>query len=261
MERRLGFVALTALLLGGAGLAPSARAQTDDDERARLHFESGRSYFEEGAYERAQQEFEQAYALSPRTAMLFNLGTTYERLGRLSQAADAFQRYVDESPDLANRDTLLRRVANLRRRAEAQAQGQEDPGDPDEHTDDGASHATTPTPHTGPSGGGGAGEGLIIGGAVALGVAGVALALTAVFGGLTLSEQSSVENGCYTAGNCAESDISNLRTYATVTDAMWITGAIAGAAGIVLLVLGITSPSDDAQASFRFNGTGFEGTF
>ena len=56
-------------------LAPALQTEAqsaENDERARTHFESGRSYFSEGAYERALQEFLQAYELSPRTPMLFS---------------------------------------------------------------------------------------------------------------------------------------------------------------------------------------------
>lgn len=261
------FLASLAVVAGVAAASP-ARAQSDGDERARLHFESGRSYFEEGAYERALVEFERAYELSPRTAMLFNLGTTYERLARYGEAADAFERYANESPDLPNRATLLRRVENLRRRAAAQEANEPDPGpDPDVETETeaetqtGSTSTSTAPPSETTSSGGGGGAGLIIGGAVGLGVAGVGLVMTAIFGGLTLAEQSSVEDGCYATGPCTDDEISTLRTFATVTDVGWITAAVAGTAGVILLALGIASGSDDSQAAIRFNGTGVEGSF
>ncbi|MCB9596263.1 MAG: tetratricopeptide repeat protein [Sandaracinaceae bacterium] len=246
------WISASLLAIGLVTLAAAAaQAQTTpDDERARIHFESGRSYFAEGAYERALQEFQEAYQLSPRTLMLFNLGTTYERLGRYGEAADAFERYANEmGAELEDGPVLRRRIENLRRRAES----------------------GSATPDTGPEpidGGGGTpsrgddGSGLIIGGAVALGVAGVGLVLTAVFGGLAMSEESSVRDGCFVAGNCTPDAVSGMDSLALAADISWITAAVAGGVGIVLVVLGVTSGgSGSEQASVRFTGNGLAGSF
>ncbi|MBZ0120522.1 MAG: tetratricopeptide repeat protein, partial [Sandaracinaceae bacterium] len=117
----------------------TALGQDSDNERARVHFSSGRSYFDEGNYERALEEFQQAYALSPLPLMLFNIGTTQERLGMLREAADTFERFLREVPDADNRDVLTRRIANLRSRADRVAAGHADPGEQAEAT-------TTATP-------------------------------------------------------------------------------------------------------------------
>jgi len=185
--------ALTLVLLA----ASAASAQTaDQDERARVHFESGRAYFEEGAYERALQEFETAYELSPRTVMLFNLGTTYERLGRLEEAAESFERYLREGSDIQpqQRTLLERRVANLRRRI-----AQREAGEPEDEpiVEDGGGGEAEPAPSSG-----GGGDGLIIGAAVALGVAGAGFVLTGVLGALALSAESSVQDGCFATSSC-----------------------------------------------------------
>jgi len=247
-------IALTLALLG----APVASAQTSDqDERARVHFESGRAYFEEGAYERALQEFEQAYELSPRTVMLFNLGTTYERLGRLEEAAASFEQYLREGTEIApqERSLLERRVENLRRRI-AQREAGEPEDDPIDEGGGGASAEPTP------SAGGGGGDGLIIAGAVGLGVAGVGLALTGVFGALALSAESSVQDGCFATSSCTPDDVADIDTFRVAADVSWISAAALGAAGLVLLIVGLTAGGDDdAQASVRFTGAGVEGSF
>lgn len=257
MTRCLGLAAIVGVLM----CTSAALAQEDSDERARLHFESGRSYFDEGAYERALQEFERAYELSPRVAMLFNLGTTYERLGRLGEAADAFEGYLEGTPDAQNRATLTRRIANLRRRAASQESGSSEGSETTETTTTTTTSTQTTTDAPPSSGGGGGGDGLLIGGIAALSVAGVGLAMTGIFGGLTLSEQGTIEDGCGATASCSEDQISDLRTFATVTDVSWIVAAVAGATGVVLLALGLTAGGDDSQASIRFNGTGVEGTF
>lgn len=229
-------IALRLLPLALALLVASpAYAQQERDERARLHFESGRSYFAEGAYERALQEFEQAYALSPRTAMLFNVGTTLERLGLWERAADAFAQYLRETPDEPNRDTLERRVENLR----ARAARRDAPPDP----------TPDPTPGPTPARSSGGGDGLVLGGIVSLGVGGAALIAYAIFGGLTLAEQGRIEEGCGRTRTCTPAQVADMDTFALAADIMWPIGLAAAAAGGVLLALGLTSGGESGSAS------------
>lgn len=235
------------LLLTMAFAPAAARAQNEgNDESARVHFNSGRAYFEEGNYERALDEFQEAYARSPRSMMLFNIGTTQERLGMLREAADTFERFLNEVPDAENRDLLRRRIENLRRRAERVASGQADTGD-DEATDT----STTPTPgprSTPPASGGG--DGLVLGGAIALGVAGAALIGAVITGALALGAQSSVQNGCYATRSCTPADVSDMDTLALTTDILWPVAAAAGVAGAVLIILGATSSSESAPSAW-----------
>ncbi|MCA9606754.1 MAG: hypothetical protein KC619_14210, partial [Myxococcales bacterium] len=109
---------------------------------------------------------------------------------------------------------------------------------------------------------GGGGDGLIIGGAVALGVAGVGLVLTAVFGALAMSEESAVRDGCFAMGNCTPEMVSGMDSLALAADVSWISAAVVGAAGVVLVILGVTSGGGGGeQASVRFTGNGLAGTF
>src|SRR5688572_6154877 len=83
-----------------AGIALSiaagpASAQQSQDERARFHFEVGRTYFDEGNYERAVEEWQRSYELSQRPELLLNIVTTLERLGRYGDAADGLERYLE----------------------------------------------------------------------------------------------------------------------------------------------------------------------
>ncbi len=228
-----------------AGLGPArAWAQEavapDDDERARLHFDAGTSYYAEGAYEQALQEFEQAYRLSPRPGLLFNIATTRERLGMLEEAAEAFERFLEISPNAENRQLLERRIENLRRRALARREGTPEPEPLPEP------EPTAPEPAPRSSSGGG-GDGLVLGGGIALGIGGAALIAFGVLGGLALAEQSAIEDGCHATRSCTRDDVAGLATYTLAADVTWPIGAAAALAGVVLIALGASaSPSEQA---------------
>src|SRR5712671_5564697 len=108
-------VALCTALLGT--VAPSG-AQTDD-ENARIHFESGAAYLKQSDNENALREFQAAFALSKRPALLLNIANVYERMGKPKEAVDALTKYLEEDPKASDRTTVETRIANLKKRAEA----------------------------------------------------------------------------------------------------------------------------------------------
>ncbi len=92
---RMGSLVLAAMLMCGASIA---RAQ-DGTSRAREHYERGVGLFDEGQFAAALAEFEAAYAIEPRPALLFNIGQMHARLGHAVESADALERYVREMGD------------------------------------------------------------------------------------------------------------------------------------------------------------------
>jgi tetratricopeptide (TPR) repeat protein len=103
-------VGLTAAALGTGG---TAHAQLSDDERARLHFESGRSYYEQARYDDAAREFQEAFKLSGRPALLLNLSQAYERALRFDEAIMEAQHYLQLVPDAPDRRTQEERIGRL----------------------------------------------------------------------------------------------------------------------------------------------------
>jgi tetratricopeptide (TPR) repeat protein len=110
----LGGALLLALLIGAA----PASAQSDD-ERARFHFQAGRSYFEQGRYEESVREWSEAYRLSDRHVLLINIANAQERLFRFNDAIRSLQRYLQVGGPEAeqNRNTIQSRIAGLQRLA------------------------------------------------------------------------------------------------------------------------------------------------
>lgn len=87
---------------------------TNEDQAARLLFQSAREAFAVGEYERALSGFQQAYDLSRRPALLYNIGTTLDRLRRDDEALAIFEQFLREDPETPNRAEIESRVAQLR---------------------------------------------------------------------------------------------------------------------------------------------------
>jgi len=126
--RRAGW-ALAALLL----VAPVARAQEQDseernlsaDERARELYLRGDRLYAEGSYDEAVIAFEQAYELSRRPALLYDMANALERLGRYEEALHRLNQYIPSAPE-HQRETVLKRIRSIEARAEEQRQRETD---------------------------------------------------------------------------------------------------------------------------------------
>jgi tetratricopeptide (TPR) repeat protein len=108
--------------------AQTAEVQTQDyrDKAARGLFEAGSVAFEEGRFEEALNHFSKAYELSPnRHLLLYNIGSSLDRLRRDKEALSNFERYLELNPTAPNRPAVEARV-RLLRDAVARQQREED---------------------------------------------------------------------------------------------------------------------------------------
>jgi tetratricopeptide (TPR) repeat protein len=116
---------VTALLLWCIGAAwalaplPSApdpaAISAEDDARARELFENGAMLYDEGRYEDAIAAWTEAWRLSGRALLLFNMANAAERVGRWEDAMELLSRYRAFAP-ADERDVLDRRIGNIERR-------------------------------------------------------------------------------------------------------------------------------------------------
>src|SRR5688572_29785855 len=87
------------------GLAGAADAPLGNDlELAKAHFRTGEIYYERGRFSDAAREFEEAYRLSQRAELLYNMGKSYDGGGDHARALGAYRRFMKavlESPDRA----------------------------------------------------------------------------------------------------------------------------------------------------------------
>ena len=94
---------------------PIVRAQQGDslDEAARQIFENGRAAFAAGDYETALARFRQAYDLSHRAGLLYNIAQSLDRLSRDQETLNTLQQYLREAPDAPNRGEVEARIRVL----------------------------------------------------------------------------------------------------------------------------------------------------
>jgi hypothetical protein len=97
---------LTFALL--AGLSASAVAEEPaggpDLELAKAHYRTGEIYYERNRFPDAAREFEEAFRLSKRPELLYNMGKSYDGVGDHAKALGAYRRFlaaVAVSPDRA----------------------------------------------------------------------------------------------------------------------------------------------------------------
>jgi hypothetical protein len=82
--------ALAVLVLLSA--LPARAAPIDDAKKA---FAEGKAAFERGDYERALSAYQRANMILPAPNLYYNIGATYERLGRYQEAALAFDKFFE----------------------------------------------------------------------------------------------------------------------------------------------------------------------
>jgi len=116
---RLGRLVLPWLLGAWLVLPSTAFGQ---DRLARTHYEAGSSYYQQGRYDDALREFEEAYRLSSearKAVLLYNIGLAHERLGHLTEAIDALRRYLEGSPNADDAEIVNERMRTLQARLDS----------------------------------------------------------------------------------------------------------------------------------------------
>jgi len=83
------------------------------DRQAREKFNEGRQAYESGEYRDAWDYFRQAYVLSRRPELLYNVGQSADRLGLREEALKAFRMYLRDAKEPANRRDVENRIRAL----------------------------------------------------------------------------------------------------------------------------------------------------
>lgn len=182
----------------------------DVDDAARLLFSDGSRAFDAGDFELALDRFLDAYDLSQRDALLYNIALCHDRLDHRTEALDYYDRFLEAVPEAETSARARARADVLRRSQAAQAQEEAE---------------ATPRRRN------------LAGPIAAFAVAGAGLITLAIAGPLTIARHSSAEDDC-NAGACVRSDLDAVDRSALVAD-IGLAVALAGAAtGTLWLLLG-----------------------
>ncbi|MFT5683610.1 MAG: tetratricopeptide (TPR) repeat protein, partial [Myxococcota bacterium] len=107
----------------------TAQADEESDLRARQLYDNGAILYDEGRYEDAVVAWQEAWNLSERPLLLYNIANAQERLGLWRDALETLNRYrAFAKPE--ERDKLDRRITNLERRLEEEGLTQTNPVTP-----------------------------------------------------------------------------------------------------------------------------------
>jgi tetratricopeptide (TPR) repeat protein len=244
-----------------AALSSSVRVQAQDD-RARLHFQAGASYYEAGDYEDALREFQRSHALSQRSELFYNFSLCYQQIGDLDNAALYLRRYLDEVEAIDNRDQLERRHENLLERIAARGATPTPPNVGDPRPDPEAEPTPDQEPDTEPAADAEAspdeprrGGGVPVGAVIGYAVAGVGVVLAATFGPLALRERGRIEDGCGADRSCTSGQVQRMDGFALGADIGLGVAVVGATVGTILLLTGRGSDDEEEstdQARLRF---------
>lgn len=246
--------------------SPPSDAPTlsESDQAAKQHFTTATQLYEAGQFQLAANEFEQAYRLSGRPEVLYNLYAAYRDAGNTEKAAENLRAYLDKVPNAPDRVQLQARLHSLDQLNAKPKRGA-------------IVAATTPEPKTSdkPSAAAEPDEGdeptnftsdilpwLLVG------VGGAALVAGTITGLMALGKTSTIEDNC--PGDICppnydfESERDSASSLATATDVLLIGGGLLAATGVVLLfVLDDDTEQQTLSAACTpaFCGAHFKGNF
>ena len=89
--------------------------QPPDVAIARARFARGIGLYDSADYNGALSELEGAYAASPVTPVLFNIGACLEKLGRGEEAIDVYERFIEATPPGPRVDDARGRIDRIRK--------------------------------------------------------------------------------------------------------------------------------------------------
>jgi tetratricopeptide (TPR) repeat protein len=120
--------------------APEEEA-TRDEQIARERFRLGRIHYDNGEFVEAAENFEEAYRLSQRQVLWYNIYLAHRDSGNNAKAAEALRNYLARVEAVENRAQLEARLANLEKLVKVE---QEDKARREQAAAQPSSTATTP---------------------------------------------------------------------------------------------------------------------
>jgi tetratricopeptide (TPR) repeat protein len=264
----MGIARGIALLALVGAVASPASALTEDEERAKAHFLAGQSYYDQASYADALKEFTEAFRISHRPALLYNIARCYEGMDQLDKAIENLEGYLRELPQADDREAVQSRIKNLQDRLQAMKESTrmrtpphpeaKPPLAPQAPASQPSPPVAAPAPAASPSPPAPARHRRwtwIVGG---IGVGALAAALgTGIASQLSYND---VGNKCSMSNVCApglSGQIDSGKQLALATDVLWPIGAAAMVTAIVLFVVEGRPASSHARLMPSTGGVAF----
>ncbi len=141
--------------VGGVG-GRVAYAEGDPIEAAKREFEEAKAAFERGEYESSLEHFAAAQRIAPAPSLTYNIALVYERMGRFVDAANTFDKYLEELPAPSSkderdfRDKLKQRSKSNRQRGQTKPMAQQPPPSTSPQQPPPSTNPQQPPPSTNP---------------------------------------------------------------------------------------------------------------
>jgi tetratricopeptide (TPR) repeat protein len=230
-----GALLATTLFLGFPAAAdepPPTDAATKSAHVEKLNDEGAAAYHARD-FRKANEKFQQAYALDPDPNILYNIAKTYELLGDDQAALEKFESFVNQpGADPQGRAKAHQKIAEIKQRiAEGKKGGA-------------AQGGAGPAPASSPQG-----QRLVVPTILALGVGIAGVTVGTIFGVGALGKRSDLDNVCKDKAcpDSSSSDISTLKTSSTISTIGFIAGGVGLASAAVLYIVGRPSRTETAR--------------
>lgn len=114
-------VGASAIIAPPSPLVGEASAQSKADiEQAKKRFRAGKKHYDGEEFLKAAQAFYEAWELSSRSELLYNVGRSYRKAGELEKAEKFLQQYLNELPDASNADEVVESIIQIQEEMAAQ---------------------------------------------------------------------------------------------------------------------------------------------
>ncbi len=215
-----------------AHAAEQEQAMQASDQAARSRFNVGKALLDAGRFAEAAREFEEAYRLSGRPQLLYNLYVAHRDAGNTPKALEALRSYLLSVPDAPDRVNLHAKLQSLEEQERHRIEQEEATRRANEEAAQAKAEAAkrtrtvidkSPVPMILMASGG-----ALVAASIGTGVA-------------ALNKSSELEDKCFDDTACPAAQQGNIdknRKLSITTDVLWSVGGAALVTGFVLWVTG-----------------------
>jgi tetratricopeptide (TPR) repeat protein len=239
-------------LLVAVALLTTGLAHADLAKQARDLYMEGKQAYEAGQYQKAYDDFRQAYALSQQPELLYNVASALQGLGRPHDAAETLRLYLKLMPSDPDRPMIEERITSLEEaqrlldRDRPRAAPEEKPPVEAPPVDKPPVEALPPAPPENPGERRGrlmvrAGIGVVVVGAAAL-VGAMAASI------LAKGNSDAVAEGSHNRSTFVPSEERNGRNETFAADALYAIGGAAVVVGAAVAIVGHRARTRAARA-------------